>query len=235
MLSNNQINRIEAALIQSQVFHSAIRSELLDHVCCMIEIEMNKNIGFDAALKRVFQVFNEDEMREIQLEKLSFINQNQSIMYKLSLLSLFALLFITAYVWAAPIDPPTIHPVKNHYEISSGFGMRLHPYKNIKKMHTGIDIKAPAGTLVVATADAIVLKVVKMHDKHGNYIILKHDDEYQTKYSHLLSVNVQEGDIVKLGETIGKVGSTGISTAPHLHYEVLKNEKAVDPANYIRQ
>ena len=128
-------------------------------------------------------------------------------------------------------EPPSMHPLNGNFKMTSGFGQRMHPIYKKKKMHTGVDFRAPMGTDVVATSDGVIIKAT-YHKKHGNYIIVQHDDEYKTKYSHLSKLKVKEGDSVKKGNVIGLVGNSGMSTLPHLHYEVIKNGKKVNPKDY---
>jgi murein DD-endopeptidase MepM/ murein hydrolase activator NlpD len=128
---------------------------------------------------------------------------------------------------------PSIAPVEmSKAEISSGFGDRRNPLTKEKQFHTGMDFKLAEGEHVVATADGVITE--SAFDKgHGNYIIIKHDDTYATKYSHLKSALAKTGDQVKKGDLIGYVGNTGLSVGPHLHYEVSKDGKTVDPKDYL--
>ena len=131
-------------------------------------------------------------------------------------------------------DPPSIKPIEGNFKINSGFGKRMHPLFKRMKFHSGIDFKAPIGTPVLATADGEVS--ISKNDKnqgHGKHIVLQHDDEFKTMYSHLSKLNVNVGDKIKKGDVIGLVGTTGVSTAPHLHYEVIKDGKKVDPIEYF--
>ncbi|MEO0895761.1 MAG: M23 family metallopeptidase [Bacteroidota bacterium] len=139
------------------------------------------------------------------------------------------------------IDPfdidiiPTSRPVPEGVPLSSMFGMRLHPILKVDKMHAGIDFPAPTGTPVMATATGRVNKLVMRNDSssYGKHIILEHDEIYCTLYAHLSKVKVVPGQIVEEGDTIGFVGSTGRSTNPHLHYEVIRDGVRVDPEEYL--
>jgi hypothetical protein len=130
-------------------------------------------------------------------------------------------------------NKPSIAPVEmSKTEIASGFGNRINPLTKKKQFHTGIDFKMPEGEPVVATADGVISE--SAFDKgHGNYIVIKHDDIYATKYSHLKSALVKAGDKVKKSQLIGYVGNTGLSVGAHLHYEVSKEGKTVDPKDYL--
>lgn len=139
------------------------------------------------------------------------------------------------------IDPfdidiiPTSRPVPDGVPLSSMFGMRNHPILKVEKMHTGIDFPAPTGTPVMATATGRVSKLVFGNDSssYGNHIILEHDEIFCTLYAHLSRVKVEAGQIVEEGDTIGFVGSTGRSTNPHLHYEVIRDGIRIDPEDFL--
>lgn len=133
---------------------------------------------------------------------------------------------------------PSLFPVKKveGVKISSAFGMRMHPIKKEKMMHNAVDIKAPQGTPVYATADGMVRKVKQNHTEgsgYGRYIIIDHAEGFSTLYSQLAGYNVKEGEEVKKGEIIGYVGSSGMSTGSHLHYEVMKDGENVNPEKYF--
>ena len=124
---------------------------------------------------------------------------------------------------------PSIQPISNKdlTRIASGFGMRMHPVYRIPKMHTGIDMTADVGTDIYASGDGVVEKVDWMGG-YGKIVIIDHGFGYKTYYAHCHGFNVKEGQEVKRGEVIAYVGNTGVSTGPHLHYEVRK--KTLDPA-----
>ncbi len=126
---------------------------------------------------------------------------------------------------------PAISPVKNP-KVVSGFGMRYHPIYKILRRHTGIDIIGRRGTPIYATADGIVSKV-NAGSGYGNNIVLNHGHGYQTIYAHLSKKEVKPGQRVKRGEVIGYMGSSGLSVATHLHYEVVKNGQKVNPIHYF--
>lgn len=129
---------------------------------------------------------------------------------------------------------PAIMPISNSdlTHTSSGWGYRVHPVYNVKKFHYGMDFVAPKGTNVYATGDGVVKDVITERTGHGKHIIVDHGFGYETLYGHLSAFNVKKGQNIKRGEVIGFVGSTGTSTAPHLHYEVHKNGKEVNPKYY---
>lgn len=129
---------------------------------------------------------------------------------------------------------PSICPVKNpNYHISMAFGPNLHPLQGNWYIHKGLDFSTwRSGDAVLATASGQVV-TVGYDNSFGNYIIIKHNHGMYTRYAHLNSCRVKKGQIVDQGETIGTIGNTGISTGPHLHYEVHIGSDVVDPAKYI--
>jgi murein DD-endopeptidase MepM/ murein hydrolase activator NlpD len=129
---------------------------------------------------------------------------------------------------------PAIMPISNNdlTRTASGFGLRIHPYYKITKFHSGMDFTAPMGTEIYVTGDGVVESVISEKRGYGNHIIINHGFGYKTLYAHLDRFNVRRGQKVKRGDVIGYVGSTGLSLAPHLHYEVHLNGVAVDPSNY---
>ena len=131
---------------------------------------------------------------------------------------------------------PSIMPVSNKdlKRTASGWGMRMHPIYRIPRFHYGMDFTAPTGTDVFATGNGIV-KEVDRNAGYGNIIVIDHGYGFETLYGHLSRTNVKVGQVIKRGDVIGFVGSTGASTAPHLHYEVMKNGQKVNPQNYYFQ
>lgn len=135
---------------------------------------------------------------------------------------------------AAPQDIPDIAPV-DLTEVTKVvlYGERMDRRINKPRNHTGIDFELSKGSNVVATADGIVI-VQTYGDKPGNFVSIKHNETYSTRYYHLETALVKRGDRVSKGQVIGLVGSTGLySTAPHLHYEVLKNDAPIDPKDFL--
>ncbi|MEI6577499.1 MAG: M23 family metallopeptidase [Bacteroidota bacterium] len=129
---------------------------------------------------------------------------------------------------------PAIVPLKNGIDrIVSGYGFRIHPIYKTLRMHTGIDFTAPRGTPVYATADGMVEPANAGASGYGISIVLNHGFGYETLYGHLSRVAVRPGVRVKRGQVIGYVGSTGLAVAPHLHYEVIKNGKKINPVNFF--
>ena len=127
---------------------------------------------------------------------------------------------------------PAIRPLKNMHEISSGFGRRYHPVLKTLRVHTGVDITAPKGTPVYATADGTV-SGENPGSGYGICVVINHGYSYQTLYAHLSKRAVKPGQKVKRGQLIGYVGSTGLASGSHLHYEVIKNGQKVNPVYYF--
>ena len=129
---------------------------------------------------------------------------------------------------------PAIQPVRNTdlRRMASGYGMRFHPIYKVRKMHYGMDFSAPTGTEIFATGDGTVVEVKKRYNGFGWHIRIKHGFGYETLYAHMSKILVRKGQNVKRGEVVGLVGNTGTSVASHLHYEVKKGKRRVNPAHY---
>ncbi len=129
---------------------------------------------------------------------------------------------------------PAIQPISNKQliRLTSGFGIRVHPIYKVGQFHPGIDFAAPQGTPIYATADATVKKAV-YESGYGNHVVLNHGYGYETLYGHMVNFTVKPGQKVKRGECIGYVGSTGFSTAPHVHYEVIYKGEQVNPVYFF--
>ncbi len=130
---------------------------------------------------------------------------------------------------------PAIQPVANKQLIAlaSGFGLRIHPIYKVKKMHTGIDFAAAIGTPIYATADGNIDKLHVSFSGYGKMLEIDHGFGYRTRYAHMHGFAVRQGQKVKRGDLIGYVGDTGLSTAPHLHYEVFVNGIHANPVHYF--
>lgn len=129
---------------------------------------------------------------------------------------------------------PSVYPVpREKITHINGWGERKNPFTKKKQFHHAIDFAAKEGTNIVAPAAGVVVKAQLDEKGMGNHILIKHNDVYSTYYAHLKSISVKMGDVLKKGQIIGQVGSTGISTGPHLHYEVFKNGERVNPEDYL--
>jgi murein DD-endopeptidase MepM/ murein hydrolase activator NlpD len=129
---------------------------------------------------------------------------------------------------------PAIQPLSNKdlTRVASPFGVRIHPYYKVLKMHTGMDFTAPTGTEIYSTGDGVIVDIEHSKRGYGNTIIIDHGFGYKTLYAHLSQILVNVGKKVKRGEIIGLVGNTGMSLAPHLHYEVRKQDEPINPINF---
>ena len=130
---------------------------------------------------------------------------------------------------------PAIQPVSNAdlKRIASGFGYRIDPVYKTVKLHPGLDFAAPAGTPIYATANGTVEFAGNRGDGYGNNVIINHGYGYKTLFGHMFRIKARAGQSVKRGEVIGWVGSTGKSTGPHCHYEVIKNGNKIDPIYFF--
>ena len=131
------------------------------------------------------------------------------------------------------VSIPSAMPLKAA-RMSSGYGMRRHPVLGRRANHKGVDLAAPTGTPIYATADGLVGKA-QWFSSYGLYIRLDHGAKLETRYAHMSKLAVAAGDRVKKGDLIGYVGSTGRSTGPHLHYEVRIDGVAVNPIPYMQE
>lgn len=129
---------------------------------------------------------------------------------------------------------PAIQPIPNKdlKRMASGFGVRIHPIYKVPKMHWGMDFSAPTGTNIFATGDGVIVEVVNSRRGFGKHVVIDHGYGYETLYGHMSQIDVRKGQQVKRGDIIGLVGNTGGSTAPHLHYEVSKDGKKINPIYY---
>jgi len=136
-------------------------------------------------------------------------------------------------MWAAR---PAIQPISNKTltHLHSTFGERLHPLLGYVRDHKGLDFTADVGTPVYATGDGVV-KAAYFSLSYGNVIFLDHDFGYETRYAHLSKFNAKKGQVIKRGDIIGFVGSTGLSGGPHLHYEVLYKGLQINPINFFQR
>ena len=130
---------------------------------------------------------------------------------------------------------PSIFPLKETdlKYISSYFGYRPDPIYKVEKFHSGIDLTAPLDAEAYATGDGVVIDAQSNEWGYGNMVVIDHGYGYKTRYAHLNGFAVQKGQKVKRGQVVGYIGATGKATGVHLHYEVLKNDKQIDPINFL--
>ena len=131
--------------------------------------------------------------------------------------------------------PPMTNPLKNYSFAQTGasVGSRINPFYKVPVQHNGLDMIAPSGEPVYASADGIVSNVVRSRKGLGNVVEIDHGNGYLTRYAHLADVEVRKGRKLNKGDRIGYVGVSGNSFAPHLHYEVIKDTVVMDPVNYM--
>ena len=129
---------------------------------------------------------------------------------------------------------PSIQPINNENlrRMASGYGWRTDPFTKSRRMHKGMDFSAPTGTPIYAPSDGKVIRVDSRSAGYGKHIRIEHGFGYVTLYAHLSEYNVRRGQRVKRGDVIGFVGNTGRSVAPHLHYEIRKDGKHLNPINF---
>jgi murein DD-endopeptidase MepM/ murein hydrolase activator NlpD len=130
---------------------------------------------------------------------------------------------------------PAIMPINQKdlsHAVTSGFGWRTHPIYKTQIFHAGMDFSAEQGTPIYATGDGVIDKAEMSVQGYGNHVVIDHGFGYQTLYAHMSRMLPKPGQKVKRGELIGYVGNTGLSTGPHIHYEVIKNGEKVNPINY---
>ena len=241
----NQITgRITDLLKLTGVSDSHAIEELADHYLTHIEEEVRRGVNAQKAVREAYQeIANLDSS---QFTDQNYPNDKRGLF-------LFFLLFIgiafyffqlnpnAAQVQAkslqaqeeAIIDPPAGSPIlQTDLRITSEFGLRTHPIAQHRELHKGIDIRAKIGTPVLSTGKGYV-KEAGYKSKAGNYIVIQHEGNYITKYYHLSDISIKSNEKVREGQIIGKVGNSGLSMMPHLHYEVLKDQVPVNPRAYI--
>ncbi|MDR2894900.1 MAG: M23 family metallopeptidase [Alistipes sp.] len=130
---------------------------------------------------------------------------------------------------------PSIQPIVNDdlTLLTASFGLRIHPFLRTPKPHGGVDYTVPEGTFVFATADGVVRDVTTRGTESGRSVVIDHGEGYRTTYSHLSEARVRQGQTVRRGDVIALSGNSGLSLAPHLHYEVRHNDMRVDPIHYF--
>lgn len=127
---------------------------------------------------------------------------------------------------------PVLRPIPEPYLITRRFGMAVDPFSGIRKLHNGTDFVAEKGTSVIATAAGIVKRIEK-HAVWGNKIVIEHSREFKTVYAHLGNIRTSRGRQVKRGEIIAEIGVSGLSSGPHVHYEIWRNNHVVNPEDYL--
>lgn len=131
------------------------------------------------------------------------------------------------------LNPGMILPLEKA-TLTSSFGMRTSPISGKWKFHKGIDLAAPLGSSILACKSGVVRKIERNNSVYGNYVVIEHFGGYQSLYAHMSDVLVVEGQRLSSGQKIGYVGLTGLTTGPHLHFELKQNGKPIDPQSKIR-
>ena len=129
---------------------------------------------------------------------------------------------------------PTGLPIENNAGLSSNYGSRIDPFTNLLSYHSGVDFSAPVGTTVYASGDGKVLQT-DFDRSNGQYIVIEHAEGFTSKYAHLSRFMIRQGELVKRGQAIAQVGSTGRSTSPHLHYEIAYKGTTINPMEALSQ
>ncbi len=127
----------------------------------------------------------------------------------------------------SPIDTNKLHQINSHY------GDRKHPILRLRKQHQGIDISSSMNTPILATASGYVEKVNHKKGGYGNYVIINHGNGYKTRYAHLNTILVSENNFINQNDLIGYSGKSGMAIGPHLHYEIIDDNKTIDPISII--
>lgn len=212
-----QIEKIEQSLTASKENLKEIKSEQkkiaisLENSKVVRNSYVNKLTNEELEIKKEIDLYQE-ELDLVELEiLLASLEQNGNLQYVGG-----------TFAWPAP----------GYYTITSPYGMRLHPVLKSYRTHTGMDIGAPLGSYAIAANDGIVTKSTYSYS-YGNMIMIDHGGGVKTLYAHGSELIAQVGDVVKRGDAIMKVGSTGWSTGPHLHFEIRVNGQTIDPYPYV--
>ena len=218
---------IKQKLKTAGIRQTELLEEMTDHFHTIYEETLSINDSTEVAQKIVF-----DQIIQLDAKKL---NQEIFLIHHKSkiILSMITTILLSIFLsFNISQEPPTEWPVISKH-VTSDFGMRLHPETKEKKLHKGIDIKAAIGDEIFAPASGIILES-GFSKGNGLYIIIKHDDDYTTRYHHLSKIHVEKGVKIDKKQLIGEVGNTGYSLSPHLHYEVIKNGVHVDPRGFLK-
>ncbi|MGB3143136.1 MAG: M23 family metallopeptidase [Maribacter sp.] len=174
--------------------------------------------------------FNNSEMITATTKRLDIIKKQMAIQSK----SLDEITILAEEKEKLLMSIPAIQPINNEdlTRMASGYGWRSDPFTKARKMHYGMDFTAPKGTPIYAAGDGKVTRADNNSSGYGKHIRIEHGYGYMSLYGHLSQYNVKRGQQVKRGDLIGFVGSTGRSEAPHLHYEVWKDNDRINPINF---
>ncbi len=229
MFSRKQIKQV-GNYLNKHASDASVSEEILDHFLSEIENRMISGESFEVAFQNIKNQFLPEEIKKVSRNKQWLVMMKQTKIWSFPIAASLVLMVVVLKThsqsvgeWSAPI------PDSELVRVSSDFGLRQHPINQTKKMHWGVDLVAKAGTTVRSVASGKVLEVAVSNTGYGNTITVEHNDSIQTRYSQLQDILVKEGDEVGHLDVIGTVGSSGLSTGPHLHFEVIKNGQKVNP------
>lgn len=208
-------NNVYRSIFEANPIPDSARAKIIDEIAELKKVRsMNQDQLVTSIADQLQRLFN-----RASFQQTSFGNIEKMIERKEDLLAAI----------------PAIQPVSNQdlERVASGFGYRIDPIYKVPKMHAGLDFTAPTGTPIYATADGRVKEANYNTSGYGNHVIINHGFGYETLYGHMVRIKAKAGQQVKRGEVIGWVGSTGKSTGPHCHYEVIKNGTKVDPIYFF--
>lgn len=178
------------------------------------------------------RVLKRAQMNELSEQELNLQNQIDEYQKETQRIEVELLMILTQNLGSEYVGGELCWPAPGYTTITYKYGMRIHPISGIYKRHMGIDIAAPTGSYAVSANDGIVVKSEK-NASYGNMVVIDHGGGLSTLYAHGEERLVETGDTVTIGQPILKVGSTGISTGPHLHFEVRINGEWTDPLDYL--
>ncbi|MDF1697925.1 MAG: M23 family metallopeptidase [Saprospiraceae bacterium] len=247
MNSDHTTNRISDLLRLAGFKDKHTVEELTDHYLSHIENEVKLGVNSQQAVRETFQDIANLDSSQFKVKK--NLPANRWILLCVFLLTTLGFFFLQSNSTKEKLNTPSNTPtplalqinneppngapiLQNTLDITSDFGMRMHPYTKSRKHHRGIDIRAKIGTPVIATGTGKVIET-GFKKKPGKYIIIQHEEGFTTKFYHLSEIAVEENEEIKKGQIIGKVGNSGLSMMPHLHYEILKDEIPVNPKEYL--
>jgi murein DD-endopeptidase MepM/ murein hydrolase activator NlpD len=164
-----------------------------------------------------------EKIRKLEMEEDTLLEESKKLASKIKLFQMSPKKYIGGKM---------LWPVPSCFNITSQYGMRMHPVLGYRRMHTGIDIAGASGASIVA-ANGGTVRVASWEGGYGNTVIIDHGGGIASLYAHCSSILVKVGTKVDTGNTIAKIGSTGVSTGPHLHFEIRKSGEPIDPLNYL--
>lgn len=208
-------NSVYRSIFEADPVPDSARAKLLEEIA---ELKKVRSMGQDELISSIADQLQRLNNR-MQFQQTSFVTIEKMIDRKEDLLAAI----------------PAIQPVSNQdlERVASGFGYRIDPIYKVPKMHAGLDFTAPTGTPIYATADGTVSEAGFNTGGYGNHVVINHGYGYETLYGHMVRIKARRGQKVKRGEVIGWVGNTGKSTGPHLHYEVIKSDRKIDPIYFF--